>query len=314
MARAWLASLIVLVTTALCAQESPTAVQSPERQRPTFTTGAELVVVHVTVKDRKGAYVPSLPREAFQVVEDGKPQRIDFFSGEDSPITVGFLLDNSGSMRESRERVIAAVTAFAGSSNSQDEMFALAFNEHVRATLPPSMPFTSSANVLRASLVGAMSALGLTAMHDAIATGLSYVAKGNNPRRALIVLGDGGDNASMATFEQVLRAAQASNATIYTVGIIDPLERQANPKLLQRLARATGGESFFPSRLDQVGDVFRRIAHDVRHSYTLGYVSSNPARDGQYRQIRVAVTDSGGGSLSVRTRDGYRASGIEQKR
>ena len=296
----------------MSAQQAPGTVQSPELQRPTFTSGAELVVVHVTVKDRTGSYVTSLPREAFQVFEDDNPQRIDFFTGEDSPITVGFLLDNSGSMREGRERVIAAVSAFAASSNSHDEMFALAFNEHVRATLPPSIPFTSSANVLRASLVGAMSALGLTAMHDAISNGLSHVARGNNPRRVLVVVGDGGDNASTTTVEQVLREAQASNAAIYTVGIIDPLERQANPKLLKRLAAATGGESFFPRRLGQVEDVFRKIAHDVRNSYTLGYVSSNSARDGQYRQIRVVVTDPARGSLSVRTRDGYRAGGIWQ--
>jgi Ca-activated chloride channel homolog len=313
MARAWHARLIVFAIIAMCAQQAPRAVESRELQRPTFTSEAELVVVHVTVKDRTGAYVRSLPREVFQVYEDDNPQRIDLFTGEDSPITVGFLLDNSGSMREGRERVIAAVSAFTASSNSHDEMFALAFNEHVRATLPPSIPFTSSANVLRASLVSALSALGMTATHDAISNGLSYVARGNNPRRVLIVVGDGGDNASTTTLEQVLRAAQASNAAIYTVGIIDPLERQANPKLLKRLASATGGESFFPRRLDQVEDVFGRIARDVRNSYTLGYVSSNSSRGGEYRHIRVVVTDPSRGSLSVRTRDGYRAGGIRQR-
>jgi len=297
----------------MCAQQAPRAVQSLELQPPTFTSGAELVVVHVTVKDRTGAYVTSLPREAFQVFEDGNPQRINFFTGEDSPITVGFLLDNSGSMRESRKRVIAAVTAFAASSDSQDEMFALAFNEHVRTTLPPSIAFTSSANVLRASLVSAMSTVGLTAMHDAISNGLSHVARGNNPRRVLVVVGDGGDNASTTPVEQVVRQAQASNAAIYTVGIIDPLERQGNPQLLKRLAQATGAASFFPRRLEDVNGVFRQIAHDVRNSYTLSYVSSNPARDGQYRKIRVAVTDRARGALSVRTRDGYRAGGIWQK-
>lgn len=308
MVRAWFVPLIVLAILTISAADAP-RVLSQELGRPTFTSGAELVVVHVTVKDRRGAYVTALSREAFQVFEDGHPQRIDFFTGEGSPITVGFLLDNSGSMREGRTWVIAAVTAFAGSSDTQDEMFALAFNEHVRATLPPSMPFTSSPNVLRASLVSALSTLGLTAMHDAISNGLSHVARGSNPRRALIVVGDGGDNASATTFEQVLRKAQASNAAIYTVGVIDPLERHANPKLLKRLAVTTGGESFFPRRLDQVEEVFRKIGQDVRNSYTLGYVSSKQARDGQYRQIRVAVTDPARGALSVRTRDGYRAGG-----
>jgi Ca-activated chloride channel family protein len=122
-----------------------------------------------------------------------------------------------------------------------------------------------------------MRAQGRTAMYDAVSNGLSYIAKGHHPRRALVVVSDGGDNASTATFDQVLKEAQSSNAAIYTVGIIDPLERDANPKRLKRLAMATGGESFFPSDVDAVDAALQRIADDIRHSYTLGYVSSNPA-------------------------------------
>ena len=115
--------------------------------------------------------------------------------------------------------------------------------------------------------------------------------------------------AHVTTFDQVLKQAQASNAAIYTVGIIDPLERDANPRLPKRLALATGGESFFPSDVNDVDEVFQRIADDIRHSYTLGYVSSNPARDGRFRRIRIVATDSARRSLRVRTRDGYRAGG-----
>jgi VWFA-related protein len=212
-------------------------------------------------------------------------------------------------MREGRERVIAAATAFAEASNSDDEVFALAFNEQVRAALPASMPFTSDARVFRAALAGAMGAQGRTAMYDAISNGLSYIAKGHHPRRVLVVVGDGGDNASTKTFDHVLREAQASNAAIYTVGIIDPLEREANPGLLKRLAQATGGEAFFPRHVDDVDDVLRTIADDIRHSYTLGYVSSNSTRDGQFRRLRVVVDDPARRSLRVRTRDGYRAAG-----
>jgi VWFA-related protein len=248
------------------------------------------------------------------MIEDGTPQRIDFFSGEDSPVTVGLLVDSSGSMREGRERVIAAATAFAEASNANDEIFALAFNEHVRAAFPPSMPFTSDANVFRVALAGAMGAQGRTAMYDAISNGLSYVAKGHHPRRVLVVVGDGGDNASTTTFEQVLREAQASNAAIYTVGIIDPLEREANPGLLKRLAQATGGESFFPRRVDDVDGVLQEIARDIRNSYTLGYVSSNSVRDGRFRRIRVVVTDPDRRSLRVRARNGYRVGEPRQGR
>ena len=125
---------------------------------------------------------------------------------------------------------------------------------------------------------GAMGAEGRTAMYDAISSGLNYVAKGRHPRRVLVLVGDGGDNASTTTFDQVLRKAQASNAAIYTVGVIDSLEREADPGLLKRLARATGGASFFPRHVNNVEDVLQEIARDIRHSYTLGYVSSKPRR------------------------------------
>ena len=299
--------VLTAVATSVSAQEPVRTVQRQDTQTPVFSSRAELVVVHVTVKDRRGAYATGLPREAFRMIEDGTPQRIDFFSGDDSPVTVGLLVDSSGSMREGRERVIAAATAFAEASTANDEIFALAFNEHVRAAFPPSRPFTSDADVFRVALAEAMGAQGRTAMYDAISNGLSYVAKGHHPRRVLVVVGDGGDNASTTTFEQVLREAQASNAAIYTVGIIDPLEREANPGLLKRLAQATGGESFFPRRVDDVDGVLQEIARDIRNSYTLGYVSSNSARDGQFRRIRVVVTDPDRRSLRVRARDGYRA-------
>jgi Ca-activated chloride channel family protein len=270
MSRVWIIPMIVLVVTTVSAHKGGAAAQLPDEQPPIFSSGAELVVVHAAVRDRQGRYVTTLPKEAFRILEDGAPQRIDFFTGEDSPVTVGFLVDSSGSMREGRERVIAAATAFAEASNSTDEIFALAFNEQVRPALPPSMPFTSDASVFRIALARAMGAQGQTAMYDAISNGLSYVARGHHPRRVLVVVGDGGDNASTTTFEQVLKEAQASNAAIYTVGIIDPLEREANPKRLKRLAEATGGESFFPRDVDDVDDVLRTVSDDIRNSYTLG--------------------------------------------
>jgi VWFA-related protein len=149
-------------------------------------------------------------------------------------------------------------------------------------------------------------------MYDAIRSGLTYVAKGSHPRRVLVLVGDGGDNASTATYDQVLKEAQASNAAIYTVGVIDPLERESDPGLMKRLARATGGASYFPRHVTEVEDVLREIARDIRHSYTLGYVSSNPARDGGFRRIHVSVSDPIRRTLVVRARDGYRAGGPSQ--
>ena len=189
----------VLTVSGMVASRAPRLVQD---RTPVFSSSAELVVVHVTVTDRRGAYVTDLPREAFRIIEDSAPQRIDFFTGEDSPVTVGLLVDSSGSMREGRERVIAAATAFAEASDSEDEIFGLTFNEHVRAALPPSAPFTSDPSTFRVALAGAMGAQGRTAMYDAISSGLNYVAKGRHPRRVLVLVGDGGDNASTTTFDR----------------------------------------------------------------------------------------------------------------
>jgi len=311
----WLiAPLVVLAVLTVSGVDASRRPQPAQDRAPVFSSTADLVVVHVTVTDRRGAYVTDLPREAFRIVEDGAPQRIEFFTGEDSPVTVGLLVDSSASMREGRDHVIAAATAFAEASHADDEIFGLAFNEHVRAALPPSTPFTSDPNRFRVALAGAMGAEGRTALYDAISSGLAYVTKGHHPRRVLVVVADGGDNASTATFDQVLKEAQASNAAIYAVGVIDPLEREANPRLLRRLAHATGGESFFPREVNAVEDVLWDIALDIRNSYTLAYVSSNSARDGAYRRIRVAVTDPSRRSLVVRARDGYRSGGPSRGR
>jgi VWFA-related protein len=303
--------LAVLTVSGVNASGTP---QRDHDRAPVFSSAAELVVVHVTVTDRRGAYVTDLPREAFRIHEEGAPQRIDFFTGEDSPVTVGLLIDSSASMREGRERVIAAATAFAEASDSDDELFGLAFNEHVRAALPPSTPFTNNPATFRLALAHTLGAQGRTAMYDAVSGGLTYVAKGHHPRRVLVLVGDGGDNASSTTFDHVLKEAQASNAAIYTVGVIDPLERDANPGLLRQLARATGGASFFPRHVNDVEEVLQDIARDIRNSYTLGYVSSNSTRDGAFRRIRVTVTDPARRSLVLRARDGYRSGGPRQER
>lgn len=306
----WLTSPLALVAAmTVSGPDASRPAQPAQDQAPVFSSAAELVVVHVTVTDRRGAYVTGLSQDAFRIVEDGIPQRINLFTGEDSPVTVGLLVDSSGSMREGRERVIAAATAFAEGSHRNDEIFGLAFNEHVLAALPASTPFTNDPDVFHVALSAAMGAQGRTAMYDAIRGGLTYVAKGSHPRRVLVLVGDGGDNASTATFDQVLKDAQASNAAIYTVGVIDPLEREADPGLLKRLARATGGASYFPRHVNEVEDVLQEIARDIRHSYTLAYVSSNSERDGGFRRIRVSVSDPARRSLVVRARDGYRAAG-----
>jgi len=284
------------------------AAQAP---RPLFSTGTDLVVLHATVKDRRGAYVSGLPKEAFSVLEGAQPQTISLFTSDDAPVTVGLLVDNSGSMQPHRDRVIAAATAFAESSNPQDELFALAFDEDVRAALPMSAPFTSDIRTLREALTHALSTRGRTALFDAITTGLNYLRQGHQERKVLVLVSDGGDNASRTTFADVMRRTQSSNVLIYTVGLMDPIERDSNPRVLKRIAEASGGEAFMPRDVQQITDVLRHIARDIRHTYTIGYVSSNPVRDGRFRTVRLAVQPPDGRRVIVRTRGGYLA-GLSQ--
>jgi Ca-activated chloride channel homolog len=277
--------------------------------RAIFTVSSDLVVVHATVTERRGTYVSGLTQDAFQIFEDGSAQAISFFAEQDAPVTVGLLVDDSGSMWPHRERVVAAVQSFASVSNPEDELFALAFNERVRAALPPTSPFTIATGALHEALAATLIGRGLTAMHDAVVAGLEYVMLGTRERRALIVVSDGGDNASAATESQMLRAAQASDAVIYTVGLVDPAasNRDANPRLLRRLAETTGGQAFNPKDSRRVGEVLESISRDIRHSYTLGYVSTNPRRDGALRRIEVRVQAPERRRLDVRTRGGYLA-------
>jgi Ca-activated chloride channel homolog len=277
------------------------------QDRPVFSTESDLVVVHATIKDGGGAYVTGLTPDAFAILEDGRPQNAQLFSGEDAPVTVGLLIDSSGSMQANRDRVIAAATAFAEASHPNDELFALAFNDSVSAALPPTGPFTQDVAVLQRALTNTIRAYGRTALFDGITAGLDYLGRGRHERRVLVIVSDGGDNASHATFQEVVTKTQASNAVIYTVALVDPVERDANPGLLRRIAQATGGETFTPRNADDVFDVLQHIARDIRHTYTLGYVSTNDARDGAFRQIRVIVQSPDRRRLVVRTRTGYLA-------
>lgn len=277
------------------------------QERPVFSIDSELVVLHVTVMDKKGAYVTGLRQDAFGVIEDGRAQTIRFFTDSDTPVTVGLLIDGSGSMYSNRRLVIAAATAFAEQSNPQDEIFALAFNEDVYPSLPPSAPFTSDSAVLRAALERSITARGRTALYDAISTGVEYLTRGSRERKVLVVVSDGGDNASRSKLSDALSKAQASNAVIYTIALFDPATRDANPRLMKDLADSSGGQAFRADDPGDIAQVFSRIARDIRHTYTVGYTSTNTTQDGAFRRVRVVVTAPPGRQLLVRSRGGYRA-------
>jgi Ca-activated chloride channel family protein len=270
-----------------------------------FRATADLVVLNVRVTDRDGRHVPGLTRDAFTVFEDGRPQPVSLFADEDAPVTVGLIVDASVSMWAIKDQLIAGATAFASASHPGNELFAVAFNDERWPALPPAYPFTSDPDVLRRALTAVVQPRGRTALFDAIGAGLDYTMRGTHPRKALVVLSDGGDNASRASFNDVVRQTLVSNAVIYGVAVVDPVDRGARPEVLRRLARATGGEAFAPRTRGDVGEALGRIASDIRRSYTLGYVPAG-GRPGERHTLRVAATSRAHRGLVVRTREAYR--------
>ena len=297
--------LILLAKSAAFQAPSPKQDLDPESFR--ISVDVALVVLPATVTDRQGGFVSNLDERDFEVYENGVPQRIRLFRNEDIPVTVGLVVDQSTSMRPKLAEVSAAASSFVRSSNSQDEMFVVNFNEKVSLGLPAATRFTDNAVLLENAIV-TRPAGGQTALYDAIARALEELHAGSREKKVLIVVSDGGDNASTHNLAQVMNLAGQSSAVIYTIGVFDENDPDRNPGVLKRLARATGGEAFLPGQLREVAPICERIARDIRHQYTIGYVPANPAPDGAYRAIRV-IARVQGRELSVRTRTGYVAGG-----
>jgi Ca-activated chloride channel homolog len=274
------------------AQES-VPLHGPPSDAYTIKVNVDMVVLGATVQDRKNALVSGL-------------QPIKYFSHEDIPVTVGLVVDNSGSMRPKRRDVIAAALGFARSSNPQDQMFVVNFNEHVSFGLPVNTPFTDQVAQLEKAL-SRFAADGETALYDAVAAALEHLKSGNRDRKMLIVISDGGDNASKHSRGEIMALVDQHDAMIYTIGIFDEQDADRNPGVLKQLAKNTGGEAFLPESLKDVAPICERIAHDIRNQYTIAYVPTNQKRDGRYRTIQVKASTQGRGHLSVRTRTGYLA-------
>jgi Ca-activated chloride channel homolog len=304
----------LLLLACACGFIATLAAQEPDA-KPNFSSQSELVVLHVAVKDRKGGYVGGLPQESFRVLEDRRPQEISFFNSQDAPVTVGLLIDASGSMAPNRDMVIAASMAFSKAMNPQDEFFVLGFNENIHTPLPADKPFTNVEPALRVALVQAIKSRGQTAIYDALNAGIEYVQKGGFERQVLIVLSDGGDNASSTTRAQVIANAQASNAVIYTIALVDPMDTEADPRFLNQVSESTGGVAFKPKNATEIQDILQGVARDIRNMYTIGYVPSEKAAAGRrnesLRQVAVDVKLPTGQKLAVRTRRAYLTGGTE---
>src|ERR1700722_8746322 len=272
----------------------------------------DLVVLHATVVDDKGQFVPGLTGNDFRVFEDKVEQKISVFSKEDIPVTMGLVIDNSGSMKKKRPQVNAAALSFVRTSNPADEVFVVNFNDEYYLDLDED--FTSNPQELHEALEK-IDTRGSTALYDAIVGSLDHLKKGHKDKRVLLVITDGDDDASRETFPYTLKAAVESNAVIYAIGVFSDDDRKNQKKMVRKskkdltdLAEATGGLAFFPERLEDVDPVCAEVARDIRNQYTLGYYPTNTATDGTFRAVKVdLIPPKGKGKLSLRTRSGYYA-------
>lgn len=281
-----------------------------------ISVDVELVTLPVAVVDRDGQPVLGLDQQHFQVFEDGVGQEISRFVQEDVPISVGLAIDSSGSMNDKRQSVSRAALAFVEESNPDDETFIVTFNDEAFL----EQDFTRSVGNLRDALDN-IAPRGETAVNDAIYLALDHVEQeGRMDKKALLVISDGEDNASAYGHNVMMERLRESEVTVYAIGILEQndtsggLFRKSRSEVardaLEEIAEATGGQAFFPKTLDEVEELCRRIAHDLRSHYTIGYRPSNPAYDGTWREIRVEVERPDGfPRLEVRTKEGYFAPG-----
>jgi Ca-activated chloride channel homolog len=276
----------------------------------TISVDVTRVVLHATVREGKSRFVGDLEKEHFTVLEDGVPQKLLSFSREDEPVAIGLLVDNSQSMMNKRDHVVAAAKAFVRASHPNDEIFVLHFSEQLTYGLPSSTRFTGDRTLLEEALEK-MRLEGRTALYDAIQEGLKNLTHSSLSKKALIVISDGGDNMSVHKASDVVREADLSGALFFAIGIYDPMDGDANPGVLRKLAQSTGGEAYFPKDLQEVKGLCETIARDLRSQYALSYAPAQSLSDSKYHRIQVKVKDPKGRKLIVRTRTGYFSKGLQ---
>ena len=293
-------------------QESPSQANHTQQSQDEGQTGdngvfvfkkeVEEVMLHATVADDKNHLVTSLDKSAFTVFENNQPQTITSFRHEDIPVAMGIVIDNSGSMREKRDKVNKAALNLVRSSNPQDQVFVVNFNDEYYL----DQPFTNNINKLREALEK-VEARGGTALYDAIVASADYMKKNAKlQKKVLFVVTDGEDNASRESLEEAIRRLQEENGpTVYAIGLLGEEKARRARRALETIAQRTGGIAFLPRTLDEVDSISSNVAHDIRNQYTIGYKPTTPKSAGGYRAIRVEAHAKGYSKLVVRTRSGY---------
>lgn len=267
----------------------------------------EEVVLNATVLDENNHLVTTLDKTNFRVMEDGVPQTIASFQHQDVPVSMGLLVDNSGSMYKKRPAVNTAALDLVKASNPQDEAFVVNFADEPYL----DQDFTSDVNKLRDGLAH-IESKGGTALYDTVVASADQMSKAaKRPKQVLIVITDGEDNASSLTLEQTIRRVQElQGPVVYSIGLLfgDEMsgrESRRARRALQLLSDETGGIAFFPHSLKEVDTIAAEVAQDIRNQYTIGYHSTKPSSQGGYRRVQVEAKAAGSKKLNVRTRAGY---------
>jgi Ca-activated chloride channel homolog len=316
MSRWFTASIaIVLCSVFLLAQDKPRSdLQKKDNKDFTVVVDTTLIQVPISVFDKDGRPVNNLTQENFQVTEDKAPQQITLFKHEDIPTSLGLVIDNSGSMRNKRERVNSAALTFVRESNPEDETFIVNFDDSAYL----EQDFTGSIGDLMDALDN-LDTRGETALYDAVSLSLTKVAKeGKRDSKALLVITDGEDNTSKYKYDQVLKQLKDAKVTVYAIGLLEENDSRGGlfhkapsqhaKEVLQQFAEATGGVAYFPKSIDEVENLCKEIAHDLRNRYTIGYTPSNQSLDGAFRKIDVVVTPPKSvGKITSRWKPGYYA-------
>jgi VWFA-related protein len=278
------------------------------KQGSSIKVDVNLVVLHTTVLDDRQRFADGLKQENFRVFEDKIEQKLSVFKREDVPVSMGLVIDNSGSMREKRPRVNEAALTLVQASNPRDEAFVVNFNDDFYLDLDKD--FTSSIPELKEALER-IDSRGSTALRDAIIGSLDHLKKGSKDKKVLLLVTDGEDNASHNSLERTLREIQKTDTVIYTIGLLSSegkKEAKRAKKVLQEIAAASGGVAYFPESVDDVHSICEQVAHDIRNQYILAYYPTNTNRDGTFRAVSVEVIPPRGrGKLIARTRNGYYA-------
>jgi Ca-activated chloride channel homolog len=291
-------------------QAPPDQQQAPDQNQPsvndnsTFVFRAEVqnVILHATVVDEKNRLVMNLDKNAFTVFENNQPQNIVAFAREDIPVAMGIIIDNSGSMRDKRDKVNKAALDLVRSSNPQDQVFVVNFNDEYYL----DQPFTSNINLLKDALEKVESRGG-TALYDAVVASADYMKKSARlQKKVLFVVTDGEDNASRETLEEAVRRLQEENGpSVYAIGLLGEEKARRARRALETIAQRTGGIAFLPRTVDEVDEISTTVAHDIRSQYNIGYKPTTPKSVGGYRTIHVEARAKGYSKLTVRTRSGY---------